>query len=384
MITLGKPLRRRAGVEAAALTGLFFGAAYLARAAVRNPQTTRRLAGGALTAAALTAPLFFFPRRTFAERSVVITGGSRGLGLALARRLLKQNASVTLLARDADELDAAKTQLVSEIPECESRLFTVVADVTECESLDQALAEARARFGQIDVLINNAGAITVGPFNSLEMKDFDEQLNLHVRAVIQATQLIQPHFRQTGGGHIVNISSLGGVMPLPHMTAYSASKFALGGFSEAVASELRDQNIFVTTVYPGLMRTGSPIQATFKGDVEGEYSWFAAGAATPLQSMSADCAAARILKAAADGQARLVLSAPAKLGSLFHSLFPELFAIAAGVVARNLPQSEAKEKVTGAESRSRLEAKGVHLPTDPILKADEVKQNQKPKPEALH
>jgi short-subunit dehydrogenase len=326
--------------------------------------------------AALTAPIFFFPRRTFGQRSVVITGGSRGLGLALARRLLKQEANVTLLARDAEELLRAKELLHTQVPGSEHRLFTVNADVTDGEHLDHAFAEARARFGGIDVLINNAGSITVAPFDAQSVEDFDALMNLHFRAVVQSTKLIQPYLRMSGGGHIVNVSSLGGVMPLPHLSSYSASKFALGGFSESVAAELRSHGIYVTTVYPGLMRTGSPIQATFKGDQEAEYAWFASGATTPGLSMSADCAAARILKAAADGQTRLVLSMPAKLGALFHSLAPELFGEFAALTARLLPSGTSPEMAKGSDVRRELAAQGADLPTDGLSRIVEAENNQ--------
>lgn len=370
-----RPLKRRAGVELLAVSALAVGAGLFLRSFIKNRET-RRLTSRALSLAALTVPIFFYPRRTFAKRSVVITGGSRGLGLALAKRLLKQNAEVTLLARDADELDRAKSLLIQEIPGCEHRIFPLKCDVEDCKSLDYAFAEVRARFGRIDVLINNAGAICVAPFHALSLEDYDAQMNLHLRAVVQTTRLIQPYLRLNGGGHIVNISSLGGVMPLPQMSAYSASKFALGGFSESVGAELLKDGIFVTTVYPGLLRTGSPIQATFKGDPENEYKWFASGATAPGLSMSSDCAAARILKAAADGQSRLVLSLPAKMGELAHVLLPELFAIGSALVARALPAGNSLEANSGAEVRDRLAEKGFRLPSDSISRQLERENNQ--------
>ncbi len=370
-------LQRRLGFELLGLVGGVFGASFLARSILRHPQRAR-IAKRAVMTAAVAAPILLYPRKTFAGRAVVVTGGSRGLGLAIARALLKQNASVTLLARDADELDRAKALLHHQVPESANRVFTVHCDVTVCEQLDLALAEARARFGRIDALINNAGSIAVGPFGTLDNEDFKDQVNLHLRAVVESMRLIHPYLHQNGGGHIVNISSVGGLIPMPHMSAYNASKFALGGFSEAVGAELRHEGIFVTTVYPGLMRTGSPIQAIFKGDPAKEYSWFSVSDNLPGLSMSADRAARQILRAAANGQARLVLSLPAKLGNFVHAVFPEIFLTTMSLVTTLLPKGDSKERTTGAESREQLEAEGIHLPTEAISRVAEAQNNQQP------
>ena len=379
MQSQGKPLQRKLFVELAAVAGSIIGAGLLASKIAENPRTAKRLA---LTAA-LVAPIFFYPRRTFAKRAVVVTGGSRGLGLAIARRLLKQNAFVTLLARDDHELRRAQVLLEQQVPGSSKRVFILSCDVTNYEELETAFAKSRARFGRIDGLFNVAGAISVAPFEGLTSEDFDAQMNLHFKANVNSVRLVRPYLHQAGGGHIVNISSIGGLIPVPHMAAYSASKFALGGFSETMGAEMKSEGIFVTTVYPGLMRTGSTIQAVFSGDhPKEEYAWFATGDNLPGISMSADCAASRIVKAAADGQARLILSATAKLASLARTLVPEIFSYVAAEIAHLLPASQSLRastvRATGAEVRAELAKQDLELPTESLNRKNERRNNQRP------
>lgn len=306
-----------------------------------------------LVAVGAALGLAFWPSRraTYRGKSVVITGGSRGLGLDLARLLVQEGAKVTLVARDPDELDHAKHELEPLTRRHGGDIFWVNCDVTASDHLDTAFAEARARFGAIDMLINNAGIITVGPFETLDKQDFESQMNVHLNALIQATRLIRPYFHMQGEGRIINITSIGGKIPVPHMSSYCASKFAAAGFSEAVRGELRQENIFVTTAYPGLMRTGSPIQGVFKGDREKEFAWFAFGDNTPGLSISAERAARRILEAARDKQASVIVGIPAKTGALFHSLLPETFAMFSSLMSRARPSGPSHEQRTGATSQ---------------------------------
>jgi len=311
-----------------------------------------------IVGAALGFALWPSRRASYRGKSVVITGGSRGLGLDLARLLVKEGAKVTLVARDPDELDRAKQDLEPLAQTHGGDIFWANCDVTDPVHLDTAFAEARARFGGIDMLINNAGVITVGPFETLDKQDFESQMNVHLNAVVQATRLIRPYFHMQGEGRIINITSVGGKIPVPHMSSYCASKFAAAGFSEAVRGELRKENIFVTTAYPGLMRTGSPIQGIFKGDQEKEFAWFAFGDNTPGLSISAERAARRILEAARDGQASVIVGVPAKAGALFHALLPETFAVFSSSMGRMLPSGTSHERRTGATSQGLLARAG--------------------------
>lgn len=260
-------------------------------------------------------------RLQFKGKSIVITGGSRGLGLALAQCLLEEGASVTLLARDPEELRKARNKLYM----FTKQIFDVTCDITHQQQLEFALAEARAKFGKIDILINNAGSLTAGPLNSLTDNDFQNQMNVHYFSAINAIRAIRPYFHQQGGGIVVNISSIGGLLPLPYLSAHCGSKFALGGASESLAIELRKEGIQLTTIYPGFMRTGSTKNAQFKNQNNSLQKWVRALDNLPVLSISPRHAAKKILSAVALGKSHLVLTAPAKLGVWFHMLFPETY-----------------------------------------------------------
>jgi len=264
---------------------------------------------------------------------VLITGGSRGLGLELARQVCEQGGNVAILARDADELARARTDLTSRGGEA----VTIQCDLLDAAQIQSAIQQTIDRFGKIDILINNAGTIEIGPFEHMKIEDFDRAMRLHFWAPFILTMQILPHMRSSGGGRIVNISSIGGKIGIPHLVPYDASKFALAGLSEGLRVELAADNIFVTTVCPGLMRTGSPRNAFFKGRHRAEYAWFSIGDALPLFTMSAERAARQIITACQYGDAELVLTLPAKLGVLFHVLFPELTTDVLTLVNKFLP-----------------------------------------------
>jgi short-subunit dehydrogenase len=314
----------------------------------------------------LALGLRFLPTQkySFENKVVVITGGSRGLGLALAENLIGRNSQVALLARDEEELQRAQNQL-NYVPD--AQVMTVVCDVTNRNHLRSAFSQIRTRFGRIDVLINNAGAVTAGPFESMSQSDFESQMNVHFYAILKAVQLLLPTFKAQGEGRIVNISSIGGKIAVPHMSPYCASKFALAGFSQAISEELRKDNITVTTVYPGLMRTGSPIQGVFKGDHEKEFAWFAVSDSTPGLSMPARRAAQRILDSVSRNQTDVVISLPAQLATFVHGNFPELFNGLMALVNQLLPQGQSNERRTGAASRSWLDRQSWSQPFLAIL-----------------
>src|SRR5438094_8778376 len=155
--------------------------------------------------------------------------------------------------------------------------------------------------------------------------------------------------RTWGGGRVVNISSIGGKVAVPHMASYSASKFALTGLSEALRAELARDNIYVTTVAPGLMRTGSHVNAKFKGNHDNEFAWFAASAGAPLISISADRAARKILAACRRGQPSLTLTFAARAAIVGNVLFPNLTGYLMKLVNRFLPGAGDEE---GNQSRA--------------------------------
>ena len=197
--------------------------------------------------------------------------------------------------------------------------------------------QANAQLGPVDVLVNNAGTITVGPMEVMTLEDYELAMKTHFWAPLYATLAVLPQMRQRRAGRIVNISSIGGKVAAPHLLPYTASKFALTGLSDGMRLELLKDGIYVTTVCPGLMRTGSPRNALFKGRHRAEYAWFSIADSLPLTSMSADRAARRILRACRDGESEVVLSIQAKLAVKFHALFPGLTTDLNGLIAKLLP-----------------------------------------------
>ena len=283
----------------------------------------------------------------FHNKVALITGGSRGLGLQIARELCAGGAKVSLLARNADELASAKAHL----QQFNTEVLTVECDLMETASIQSAVRQTLQHFGKIDILINNAGIIEVGPLDHLQFKDFDRNMRTHFWAPYILFLLVTPQMRAKGGGRIVNISSIGGRVGVPHLAAYCASKFALAGFSDAIRSELASDNIYVTTVTPGLMRTGSHIHAQFKGDHQAEYRWFRSSMKIPFASISIDRAARKIVSACRRGRPVLVMPFSTYLAIAANALFPNILAYVMKLVNRALPGRVSQE---GNEARTGL------------------------------
>ncbi len=312
----------------------------------------------ALWAAAPILPLLGLApsRYGLVGRVAVISGGSRGLGLALARAFLKAGSKVALLARDEEELERAKHLLLSEFgTKAESDILTIPCNVINSEELQEALSVVQSRFRGINIFINNAGSMVVGPFETMGDEDFESQMNIHLYAAIRTTRALLPIFKNQNDGRIVNISSIGGKIAVPHMTPYCASKFALSGFSQALQTELRKSNVRVTTIYPGLMRTGSVTQAVFKGSHEKEYAWFSLLGLMPGIAVSPDGVAERILEAIREGESEVVISPLAKLAVFAHYAFGELFIDISSLINRFLPKGNSKRRKTGSASQRWME-----------------------------
>ncbi|WP_020474649.1 SDR family NAD(P)-dependent oxidoreductase [Zavarzinella formosa] len=267
------------------------------------------------------------PKYDYRDRHVVITGGTRGLGLAMARRLASLGARLSVCSRNAGDVESAAAELRA----AGATVHAAACDLTHAVNIRRFLEESR-RLGPVDVLINNAGIIEVGSLQDLTIDDFERSLDTHFWAVYNACQEVLPQMRARNEGRIVNISSFGGKVAVPHLLPYSVGKFALVGFSEGLRSEVASEGVKVTTICPGLMMTGSHLNARFKGRHEEEYAWFALGNATPGLSMSADTAARRILAACAAGDSELVLGLPAKLAVIAQAICPNLMSGVATLV----------------------------------------------------
>lgn len=260
-----------------------------------------------------------FKRRiSFHNKTVVITGGSRGLGLVLARRFAEERANVAICARNEDEVNRAR----AELREYGVDVLGVQCDVTVREQVTGMIDGLHRHFGHIDILVNNAGTIQVGPVELMTLRDYEEAMKTHFWAPLYATLAVLPQMKRRRAGRIVNISSIGGKIAVPHLLPYCASKFALVGFSEGLRAEMEKDNVYVTTVCPGLMRTGSPRNALFKGNHRDEYTWFAISDSLPPASISANADARRIIRACRYGEAEIMVSIPARLVATIHGIFP--------------------------------------------------------------
>lgn len=307
-------------------------------------------AGALLFGGWITARVIRAAQYRLRDKVALISGGSRGLGLVLARHICAKGGRVALLARDSEELARAEADLTAR----GGTVLTVECDLLDRDQIQAAVREVIDRFDRIDILINNAGIIEVGPLDHMTREDYDRAMRLHFWAPYELVSQIVPEMRLWGGGRIVNISSIGGKVAIPHFAPYSVSKFALTGFSDAIRAELARDNIQVTTVAPGLMRTGSHVNAKFKGNHGNEFAWFAASAGAPLISMNADRAARKILAACRRGQPSLTLSFAARGAILGNALFPNLTGYMMKFVNRFLPKA-------GGEEGNRSCAGG-HLP----------------------
>ena len=288
---------------------------------------------------------------------VLISGGSRGLGIALAQELLDEGCEVAITSRSEQELEAAKQQLMASRKEADqAKIATFRCDLTDTESIRALEADVTRHFGRIDILINDAGSIEVANVNALEIDDFEKAMKLMFFGHLHLTWAVLPQMSARKSGQVVNISSIGGRVSVPRLMPYCAAKFALTGFSEGLSVELRRKGINVLTVIPGLMRTGSHLQAEFKGDSAKEFDWFALGASSPFLADSAESAAKKIVAAMREGKDELVVGAPAKALSLIHGIAPSLVRTILTVADQVLPSPSSSKKIS--TGKDELPGKG--------------------------
>lgn len=290
----------------------------------------------------------------FRGRVALITGGSRGLGLNIARQLAEQGARLVLVARKEDELARAARELKA----MGAEVLTVVADVTDKDSAHEAIKRAIARFGHLDLLVNNAGAIQIGPLENMVDEDFKAALDLHFWASYYLCRAALPYLKKGRQGRIVNIASFGGQVAVPHMAPYVTSKFALVGFSDALRHEVAKDGVKVTTVCPGVIRTGSHLAATFKGRHAVEYRMFKLASGLPGGAVQAENSARLIVDAARHGDPYLTFPLPMFWGSILYRALPNFAGTVLGVVARFMPkyseEPEGDKTIPGHDLESAL------------------------------
>jgi short-subunit dehydrogenase len=312
-------------------------------------------------------------RMDFAGKTVLIAGASRGLGLELARGFAKEGANLVLLARNRHLL----AQAALELETAGASVSVLVCDITDQHAVRDHVASIIREFKKIDVLINVAGMIQVGPSEHMQLDDFAEAMAVHFWGPLYLMREVIPHMKHEGHGRIVNIASIGGKVAVPHLLPYGASKFALVGLSEGMRAELAKDGIYVTTVCPGLMRTGSHINALFKGQHRKEFALFSS--ANALLATSSTEAARQIIEACRYGSSQLVITAQARFLRLVNGICPAFVAEALALVGRLLPGpggAEGNRLKRGWESRSMIAPSLLTRSTDRAAKDN----NEEPQP----
>ncbi len=274
----------------------------------------------------------------FRGRCVLITGGSRGLGLEIARQLATEGASLVLVARSESELQTAQIELEG----AGAKVLTVVADLTHKSDCERAVKAASERFGSLDALVNDAGIIQVGPLEHMGDDDFKSAVDLHIYAPLWMMRAALPYLKKGGVGRIANIASFGGLVAVPHMAPYAASKFGMVGLSDAIRHEVAKDGVRVTTVCPGIIRTGSHVNAKFKGRQKLEYKMFKLGAVSPL-AVPSPVAARLIVDAMRYGDPFLAFPSAIGWAGILYRLFPNVAALVLGTAARFMPAPTGEE-----------------------------------------
>jgi short-subunit dehydrogenase len=191
------------------------------------------------------------PPRSLRGAVVLITGASAGIGRATAGVFAAQGAHVALVARRAQLLAEVEAELAA----YDGERLVIPADITLEKDLKRAAADVTERFGRVDVLVNNAGLALGGPLHEQPPADVRRVINLNLTALIRLTQLVLPGMLERQRGHIVNVSSVSGLMAAPGTTVYAATKAAVNTFSDALRREVKRHGIGVSVVIPGWVRT---------------------------------------------------------------------------------------------------------------------------------
>jgi NAD(P)-dependent dehydrogenase (short-subunit alcohol dehydrogenase family) len=293
--------------------------------------------------------VFHRPHRPLSGKVALVCGGSRGLGRAVARELVRRGASVAICARDPEPLEATRVWL----EQSGGRVLAESCDLRNGRATQELVDRVTRELGPIDIVVANASTLLVAPVETLTQAKFDEvMLDVHGTATRAALAAL-PGMQARRSGTFVFITSMGARLGVPHLAPYSAAKFATAGFAEALAAETAKDGVHVLSVFPGLMRTGSWVHASFRGVPARELGWFGAAAVTPLLSIDTDSAAKRIVRAVVTRKRRLVFTPAARLALAVHDFLPGLWAFAISLAGRLLPRAprndEPLEQRLGAE-----------------------------------
>lgn len=289
------------------------------------------------------------------HKVVLITGASTGLGLQLARECAARGAKLVICARTEERLRQAEQDLTDRGAE----VLAVVADVSKKDDVAALVQAAHIRFGGVDVLICNAGVIQVGQFESMRAEQFESAMNGMFFGTLYPIQELLPSLANRPGGRIAIVSSIGGKVSVPHMLPYDAAKFALAALGEGLRTELGQNGIPVTTIYPGLIRNGSYLNAEFAGHNDGQeasYRLFSVLSSLPLLTADGEKAAQVYVNAIRRGDAEAIYPPHYNLLSRFHGIAPvlttEVFGFACGLMPKT---GQVQGVARGSDVEDRME-----------------------------
>ncbi len=258
-----------------------------------------------------------------------------------------------ICARTGDDVTAAVEELRARGG---GEVDGIPCDVRNPSEVQQLVDLAIERWGRVDLLFNVAGIMQVGPLDAMTLDDFHEAMDINCWGALHTVLAVLPTMRRQGWGRIVNVGSIGGKRAVPHMIPYDTSKFALVGLSTGLRTELAKDGILVTTVNPSLMRTGSPRNATFKGQHRQEYTWFSIGGSLPVLSLCADRAARQIMDACQSGVSETYISNWLSPPVWAARLAPQLTTEVLAIINRWLPAMGGigQRSAYGYDSESKL------------------------------
>lgn len=280
-------------------------------------------------------------RYRFTGGTAVLTGAASGMGEQMAYGLASRGSDLVLIDRDAQRLDDVAAEIKNKHPR--RRVDTHVVDLTDFAGLDAVAEQILAAHARITLLINNAGVALGGLFDQISHQEFDWVMNINFRAPVVLTRLLLPRLRESPGSHIVNLSSVFGLIAPPAQSAYSASKFAIRGFSESLRHELGGQRVGVTTVHPGGIRTRIAQNARMASGADEAEMREGKEAFDKMLNYPADKAAETILLGVEKRKARVLIASSAVLPDMLARLFPQSYL---SVMSTLLPY-------TGRNSRSQ-------------------------------
>ncbi len=320
-------------------------------------RTLPRLAGGVGALLAVRELLARSVEADLSGKVALITGGSRGLGLAMARELAGEGCRLVICARDGEELDRA----AADLEERGAEVLTIVCDVASKDDVDRMVAEAEERFGYIDLLVANAGVIQVGQATSMELEDFRQAMDIMYWGVLYPILAVLPSMRARREGRIAIVSSIGGKVSVPRLLPYSAAKFAAVGLAEGLRTELAREGITVTNIAPGLMRTGSYLNAYYSGDDAGraaQYKVFAPLSSLPLLTGGAAASARAYVHAIRRGDAEVIYPPIYSLVARLHGVAPATTVRVMGLANRLVVDSgEGQGTERGMEIDARISSR---------------------------